>query len=715
MTRSRTDRPRRFAALALALPVLVALAACSRSAADGPRPPVAQRIDKALTTHGHTRVDPYYWMAERENPKVVEYLNAENAYTQAVMAHTEALQAKIYDEIVGRMKPDDASAPLFDNGYWYYSRFEPGKDYAVYCRRKGSLDAPEEVLLDANALAQGHDYYAVGGREVSDDNRLLAYGEDTVSRRQHAIRFKDLTTGALLPDTVRMTTGSAAWAADNKTVFYTAIDETTLRPFRVMRHVLGTPAEADREVFREDDETFEAFASRSRSRKYVFIETATTLSSEVRFLDASKPEGQFAVLQPRERGLEYSVDHLGGAFYIRTNLDAKNFRLMSTPVGRTAKANWTEIVPNRPDVLLEDVLPFKDFLVLQERRGGLSRLRVMRRDQSADHEVDFGEAAWSVELGPNPGVDTAVVRYGYSSLTTPPSDYDYRMDSREKTLVKRAPVLGGFAPENYRAERLEATARDGVKVPISLVYRAGFEKTGRAPMLLYGYGSYGASTDADFSAARLSLLDRGFVFAIAHIRGGEEMGRAWYEDGKLLKKKNTFTDFVDCADFLVARKYTSPDRLFAQGGSAGGLLMGAVVNMRPDLFRGVIAGVPFVDVVTTMLDASIPLTASEWDEWGNPAQKDYYDYMLSYSPYDNVEAKAYPAMLVTTGLHDSQVQYFEPAKWVAKLRAMKTDRNPLVFHINMEGGHGGVSGRFRRMKETALQYAFILDLAGVKE
>ncbi|MGZ6220878.1 MAG: S9 family peptidase, partial [Syntrophales bacterium] len=522
-------------------------------------------------------------------------------------------------------------------------------------------------------------------------------------------------TGEVLPDAIVNTTGSAAWANDNKTVFYTQIDDSTLRPQKIFRHALGTSADADKLVFHEADETFDTYAFKTKSKKYIFVASTSTLSTEYRFIPADKPEAEFKIFQPRERDLEYEVEHYQDKFYVRTNLGAKNFRLMTTPLAKTAKANWVEMIPHRADVLLEGFDIFKGALVIEERKNGLNQIRIMPWDKSPEHYLDFGEAAYSAWLSANPESDTEWLRYGYSSLTTPSSTFDYNMKTREKKLLKQEEVLGGFDAANYQAERHYATARDGVKVPISIVYRKGLVKNGKNPCLLYGYGSYGASTDADFSSARLSLLDRGFVFAIAHIRGGQEMGRWWYEDGKLLKKKNTFTDFIDCGDYLVAQKFTSPEMLFADGASAGGLLMGAVVNMRPDLFKGVIAGVPYVDVVTTMLDKSIPLTTGEFDEWGNPENKEYYDYMLSYSPYDNVEAKAYPALLVTTGWQDSQVQYFEPAKWVAKLRAMKTDTNPLLLWTNMEGGHGGVSGRFRRLKQTAMEYAFMLNLAGIKE
>jgi oligopeptidase B len=696
---------------------LFTAAACrpSPDATGLPQPPRAEIIPKELTIHGDTRVDNYYWLNERDNPKVVAYLEAENAYLKAVMKPTEPLQEKLYSEIIDRIKQTDLSVPYRSEGYYYYTRFEEGKDYPVYCRKKGSLEAAEEVMLNVNDMAQGHGYYNVVGLSVSSDNNLLAYGVDTVSRRKYTIHFKNLITDETLPDAIPLTTGSAAWANDNKTVFYTQIDDTTLRPLKIFRHVLGAPVDADVLIYHEADETFNTFAYKSKSKKYIFIASTSTLSTEYRYVPADKPTAEFRVFQPRERDLEYEVDHYLDKFYIRTNLAAKNFRLMTASLSKTGKGDWVELIPHRDDVLLEGFELFKGALVVGERKNGLIQARIMPWDKSPEHYVDFGEETYSAWLANNPEFDTDWVRYGYESLTTPTSTYDYNMVTREKKLLKREEVLGDFDPANYQAERHYATARDGVKVPVSLVYRKGFVKDGTAPCLLYGYGSYGYSTDADFSSARLSLLDRDFVFAIAHIRGGQEMGRAWYEDGKLFKKKNTFTDFIDCAEYLVAQKFTDPGRLFADGASAGGLLMGAVVNMRPDLFKGVIAGVPFVDVITTMLDKSIPLTTGEFDEWGNPEIKEYYDYMLSYSPYDQVEAKAYPALLVTTGLQDSQVQYFEPAKWVAKLRALKTDKNPLLLWTNMEGGHGGVSGRFRRLKQLAMEYAFMLDLAGIKE
>lgn len=676
--------------------------------------PPAQKKPKELAIHGDTRIDNYYWLNERENPEVIAYLEAENAYTDTMLAHTKAFQEKLYQEIIGRLQPDEESVPYLDNGYYYLTRFEKGKEYPIYARKKGSLKAAEEVMLDVNELARGHSYYNVGGESISPDNKILAFGEDTLSRRIYTLRFKNLETGEMLHDEIPGTTGSAVWANDNKTVFYVAKDPVTLRSFKVMRHILGTPSKTDEEVFREDDATFSVYAYKSKSRKYIIASSYATLSQEYRVMDADKPEGAFRVIQPRERGLEYSIAHFDDKFFIRTNLDARNFRLMVTNENKTTKENWQEVIPHREDVLLEGMDVFRDFLVLSERKNGITQIRI-RPWEGAEHYIDFGEDAYLAYTTTNLEYDTDLLRIGYTSLTTPNTTYDYNMKTREFNLLKQQEVLGGYNPKEYQSERIYVKARDGVKVPVSIVYRKGFKKDGSQPLLLYGYGSYGASMEPYFSSVRLSLLDRGFAFAIAHIRGGEEMGRQWYEDGKLLNKKNTFTDFIDCAEWLLENNYTNKDKLFAMGGSAGGLLMGAVVNMRPDLWKGVVAAVPFVDVVTTMLDESIPLTTFEFDEWGNPKNKEYYDYMKSYSPYDNVEAKDYPAMMITTGLHDSQVQYWEPAKWVAKMREMKTDKNPLLMHTNMEAGHGGASGRFRALKETAMEYAFLLDLAGKNE
>jgi len=686
-----------------------------KMATETPEPPVAEKIPRELTIHGDTRVDDYYWLNERENPKVIDYLTAENEYKDAVMKHTESFQKKLYDEIVGRIKKTDMSVPSKESGYYYYSRYEEGGEYPIYCRRKGTMEAEEEILLNVNEMAKGHAYYSVAGYSVSSNNNLIAFGVDTVSRRKYTIHFKNLKTGEILPDKIPITSGRAAWANDNKTVFYILKDEETLRSYKILKHVLGTDPSSDKEIFEEKDVTFSAYVYKSKSKKYLIIGSSHTLSDEYRFLDADNPDGKFKIIQPREKDLLYSVTHYKDKFYIRTNYKAKNFRLMATPVSKTTKGNWKEVIPHRKDVLLQDFDIFEGFLVVNERKNGLPNLRIMRWDKKGEHYLDFGEETYSAYIAYNPEFDTDVLRYGYTSMTTPRSVFDYNMNTKEKTLLKQQEVLGDFDSNNYHAERLYATARDGTKVPISLVYRKGLEKNGDNPLLLYGYGSYGSTMNASFSSVRLSLLDRGFVYAIAHIRGGQEMGRYWYDEGKLLKKKNTFTDFIDCAEHLIAEKFTNPDMLFAQGGSAGGLLMGAIVNMRPDLFKGVIAAVPFVDVVTTMLDTNIPLTTGEFDEWGDPNKKEYYDYMLSYSPYDNVEAKDYPVMLVTTGLHDSQVQYFEPAKWVAKLRALKTDNNILLLDTDMESGHGGASGRFRRYKRTALQYAFFLDLVGIEK
>ena len=678
-----------------------------------PMPPTAAQKPHAHTNFGVTREDPYFWLRERDDPAVIAHLSAENAYTAAMTAHTKALEDQIYNEIVGRIKQDDATVPVLDNGFFYYTRYEEGREYPIYARKRGSLDAPEEVMLDVNALAEGHAYYNVGGLTVSEDGNLLAFAADTVSRRIYTVYFKDLRTGRLLPDVLPNTTGNVVWANDNRTVFYGGKNLETLRNDRVFRHALGATG-ADAELYFEADEEFNTALSKSKSRRYIFLNASQTLSSEVRYLDANAPSGDFQTFLPREPEHEYDVDHAGGAFYIHTNDGgAANFKLMRAAERATSKARWEEVIPHRADVLLEGFELFKDHLVLQERERGLTQIRVRPwADAASEHAVDFGEPTYTAALSANPEYETDRVRFVYTSLTTPNSTFEYAMPTRTKTLLKRDPVVGTFDPGDYVTERLNATAPDGTPVPISLVYRKGTPLDGTSPLLLYGYGSYGASMNAGFSLSRLSLLDRGFVYAIAHIRGGQEMGRAWYDDGKLMKKANTFTDFIAAGEHLVATRYADPARLYAMGGSAGGLLMGAVVNLRPDLFTAVVAQVPFVDVVTTMLDASIPLTTFEYDEWGNPNEEAAFRYMLSYSPYDNVEPKAYPAMLVTTGLHDSQVQYWEPAKWVARLRERKVDANPLLLKTNMEAGHGGASGRFQRFREVAFEYAFLLDRAG---
>lgn len=678
-----------------------------------PTPPVATKVPHELVMHNDTRIDPYYWMNQRDSEEVIEYLNQENAYTEAVMKSTEKLQEALFQEIKGRIKEQDESVPYFENGYYYYSRYDEGKEYPIYCRKKESQDAPEEVMLDLNQMAEGYAYYSVVGVNVSPNNKIVAFGVDTVSRRQYTIYFKNLETGELLNSKIPNTTGGIAWANDNTTVFYTIIDEA-LRPHQIYRHsVSDEGSENDALVYEENDETFRAFVYKSKSKEYIMFGSGSTLSTEFSYLSANNPLGKPKVIQPREKGLEYSVTHYGNKFYVITNLDAKNFRLMETPVTRTEKKNWKEVIPHRTDVLLSGIEVFKNFLVIDERKDGLKQLRIIDQQTRKEHYLNFGEEVYSAWISINPEYDTPLLRYAYTSMTTPFSTYDYNMATGEKILLKQTEVVGDFSPENYETKRHWVEARDGKKIPISVVYRKGVQQDGQNPALIYGYGSYGASMDPYFSSARLSLLDRGFVYVIAHIRGGEELGREWYEDGKLLRKMNTFTDFIDCSQFLVDSKYTNPDKLFAMGGSAGGLLMGAVANLRPDLYKGMIAQVPFVDVVTTMLDTSIPLTTGEYDEWGNPNDEEYYHYMKSYSPYDQVTAQDYPNMLVTTGYHDSQVQYFEPAKWVAKLRDTKTDDNILLFKTDMDAGHGGASGRFKSLRDVALEYAFMLYLLGI--
>ena len=686
------------------------MASCAPSE---PMAPLAEKKPVELEMHGHVRVDNYYWLRERTNPEVLSYLEAENAYTSVVMAKTEALQQELYTELKGRIQPDESTVPALNDGYYYYRRYEDELEYPIYCRRKSSPESAEEIMLDVNRVAEGHDFTSVRGLRVSPDARLMAWALDTVGRRKYTVFFKDLETGEALVDLIPEVTGNLVWANDSLTVFYTKQDPETLRSYQVFRHRLGTDPAEDVLIFEEGDPTYSVYVSKTRSERFILINAHQTLASEIHFLDADNPEGEFRVIAPRERGVEYDVAEADSRFIIRTNFEAPNFRLMIAPVARPARENWREMIlaPARDDVFLQDVEVFADFMVLTERENGLRRLRIIPANGAEEFEVEFDQPAYVTWVDENHEFDTGVLRYGYSSLNTPETIYDLDLATRQRTLMKQEQVLGGFDPANYTVERLMAPARDGVEVPISLVHRTGIERDGSNPALLYAYGSYGSSMEAWFRPDVVSLLDRGFVFAIAHIRGGQEMGRWWYEDGKLLKKKNTFTDFIDCGRSLVAQGYTSPDRLFARGGSAGGLLMGAVSNMAPELFAGIIANVPFVDVVTTMLDDDIPLTTGEFDEWGNPENPEYYDYMLSYSPYDNVEAKEYPAILVTTALEDSQVQYFEPAKWVAKLRAMKTDDNPLLFTCEMAAaGHGGVSGRFKQYRETALEYAFMLEV-----
>jgi len=689
--------------------------------------PDAAQKPHTTDIHGLQLQDDYFWMrlsdeqkaakeSDAQTTEVVDYLKAENAYTKEAMAPTEGLQEKIYEEIVGRIKKDDESVPVLDKGYWYYSRYEEGKEYPYSCRKKGSMEAAEEVMLDQPAMAEGHNYFAIGGRSVSPDNKLLVYGVDTISRRQYTLYIKDLATGEVFADRIPETTGGATWANDNKTLFYTKKDPLTLRSSQVYRHVLGTDVSEDVLVYEEKDETFSCGIGKTKSEAYLMIASYATVSTEYRFLDANDPNGEWKVLQPRERDLEYSVSHYGDDFYIVTNRNAKNFKLVKTSTDATTYEHWEDVLGHRDDVLLEGIEIFNRWLVVDERKNGLTQIRLIRWDGSEDKYIPFNDPAYSAGVGANPDFNASRLRYGYTSMTTPSSVLEYDFDSGEITQLKQQEVLGGtFDPANYVSERLMVEARDGAMVPVSIVYRKGTERNGKNPLLLYAYGSYGASMDAGFSVARLSLLDRGFVYAMAHIRGGSEMGRHWYEDGKLFNKMNTFNDYIDCGQAMVDEKFTSSDHMYAMGGSAGGLLMGAVMNMAPNLFNGVIAAVPFVDVINTMLDESIPLTTGEFDEWGNPKDKAYFDYIMQYSPYDNVAAQDYPHTLVTTGYWDSQVQYWEPAKWMAKLRDVKTDDHLLIMECNMETGHGGASGRFERIKEVALEYAFMFMLEDIHE
>ena len=674
-----------------------------------------KKIPTKLEKHRHVRTDDYYWLRERENPEVIRYLNEENEYAAKEMEHAREFEERVFQEIKGRFKQTDMSVPYKRDDYFYYTRYEEQKEYPIYARKRGPLAQAEEIILNANILAQGHEFFSVGGWAVSSGQDLLAYAVDIEGRRIHTVYLKNLTTGELLPDVLPNVTENLAWANDNRTLFYAKQDDLTLRQYQIYRHAVGTDPAKDQLVFQEDDETFVTYIFKTKSKKFLLIVSAQTVSQEYRYLDADDPHGEFQIFLRREREHEYHIDHIEDRFIIRTNDDAKNFRLMWTPIARPQRESWHEIVPHRDDVYLGDFELFKDYFVLEERARGLTQIRIVPWSGQGDHYLSFDEPAYRASLGANLEFGTTRLRFEYTSMRTPLSIYDYDMTSRQRTLLKREEVLGGFDSENYITERLHARAADGAEIPLSVLYRKGLTRNGDNPLLLYGYGSYGLSIDAAFQSPRLSLVDRGFVFAIAHIRGGQELGRQWYEAGKLLKKKNTFTDFITCAEFLIREEFTRPEKLFAIGRSAGGLLMGAVSNMRPDLFRAIVAEVPFVDVVTTMLDSSIPLTTGEYDEWGDPNQKTFYDYMLSYSPYDNVRNKNYPAMLVTAGLHDSQVQYWEPAKWVAKLRELKTDANRVLLKTNMEAGHGGASGRFRRHRETAFSYVFLLDLAGIKK
>jgi oligopeptidase B len=687
---------------------------------EGVPAPVAEIKPKELVAHGDTRVDNYYWMNDYfkkgpDSTKAVDYLKAENAYQDTMMAGSKKFRENLFDELKGRIREKDESVPYKDNGYWYYTRFEEGKQYPVYCRKKDNLNAVEEVMHDGNKAAEGKSYYSAAGLQVTNDNHLLAIGEDDVSRRLYKLRFKNLATGEYFPETILNTEGgSYAWAADNQTVFYIKKNITTLLGYQVWRHKVGDDPSKDVKVYEEKDNRHYIAVGRTKSKKYIIIYSELSeQQSEHRFLDASNPTGTFTVFYPRTMGLVYDIDHYNDKFYIRTNLDAPNFRLMECPLDKTSKENWKEVIPNRADVYLADITIFKDHLVVSERKEGLMNIRIINQKDKSEHYMQFDEPAYLASVSTNPDFNTNILRFNYTSFVTPASVYDYNMDTKQKELKKQQEVVGGYNKNDYTEERTFVTARDGKKIPLSIVYKKGIKKDGSNPLLLTGYGSYGSTSYATFNANRLSLLNRGFVVALAHIRGGQEMGREWYDDGKMMHKKNTFTDFIDCGEYLVKEKYTSKNHLYASGASAGGLLMGAVTNMAPDLWHGIIAGVPYVDVVTTMSDASIPLTTGEYLEWGNPANKDEYFYMKSYSPYDNVEKKNYPNLLVTTGLHDSQVQYFEPAKWVAKLRAMKTDKNVIIFHTNMDYGHGGASGRFDYLKDVALQYDFLFILEGI--
>ncbi|MBL7698679.1 MAG: S9 family peptidase [Chitinophagaceae bacterium] len=678
-------------------------------------PPVAEKKPHDVGSHGDKRIDYYYWMnayfkKTADSDKVVQYLEAENKYRDAILADVKDLRDTLFKEMKGRIKEKDQSVPVFHNGYYYYNRYEEGSEYPVICRKKESLDAPEIILLDVNRMAKGFEFFEFENSAVSPDNKLIAYAVDTLSRRQYTIYIKNLETGEVFPDAMYPCNDDIEWANDSKHLFYIENNTQTLLTEKIKRHVAGTPGADDKTVYHEKDSTNYLALTKTTSDKFIMVRSRSTLSSEVRFLDANNPKADFKILQPRMKDVLYDAVEQNGKFLIRTNLDAKNFRLMEAPVESPSVENWKEVIPHRKDVLLEDVYPFKNHFVAEERKNGLMQLRIRNIATGEDHYLDFGEPAYAATPELNPEYNTPVFRYNYTSLTTPESEFDYDMNTKTKTLLKQQEVVGGYNKEEYVTERLWAPAGDGKQVPISIVYKKGFKRDGSAPLLLYGYGSYGHSSDPYFSSPRLSLIDRGFAYAIAHIRGGQELGREWYEDGRLLHKKNSFSDFIAVAEYLVKEKYTSPAHLYAYGGSAGGLLVGAVVNMKPDLWNGVVAEVPFVDVVTTMLDETIPLTTNEFDEWGDPKKKEYYDYLKSYSPYDNVERKSYPNLLVMTGLHDSQVQYFEPAKWVAKLREYKIGDNLLVLSTNMSFGHGGASGRFDFLHDIALMCAFFLKL-----
>ena len=676
-----------------------------------PVPPVAKKIPKVEELHGDVRTDNYFWLREKANPEVISYLEAENAYTEAMTKNLEGLRKRIYDEILGHIKQTDLSVPYKLGEFWYYTRMEEGKQYSIYCRKKGTLEAPEQVTLDLNALAAGHKFLGLGLYEVTDDGNLLAYSLDTTGFRQYQLSFKDLRTGALLPDSIGQV-NSAAWASDNKTLFYVK-EDAAKRPYRLYRHVLGKTEDAL--LYEERDELYRVGVDRTSDKKFILFQTASAITDEAHLLRSDDPNGTFRVLYPREVGHEYNVDHREGVFYIRTNKGAKNFRLVTVPDSDPEISGWNELLPHRPGVKLESVLLFRGFDVFVERENALVRFVVSDLASGKKKEVAFPEPVYSAGPGANPEFDTKMFRYSYQSFTTPSSVYDFDMEAGTSTLLKQTEVLGDFDPRRYVSERVYAKAPDGAMVPLSLVYKAGSKLDGKNPLLLYGYGSYGMSQSASFSIPRLSLLDRGVVFALAHIRGGGDLGEEWRDNGKMLKKKNTFTDFIACAEHLIKQHYTSPQRLAIQGGSAGGLLIGAVINMRPDLFKVAHLAVPFVDVINTMLDESLPLTVGEFLEWGNPKKKEEYEYLKTYCPYTNIVAKEYPVMLITTSLNDSQVMYWEPAKYTAKMRATRTDKIPLLLKTNMGAGHGGASGRYDAFKEQAFNFAFILSQLGITE
>lgn len=681
------------------------------------KPPQAKIIPTKLEQFEDIRIDNYFWLNDRENPEVIDYLNKENQYYQEMTAHTDDFQKELFEEMKSRIKEDDQSVPYLYNGYYYITRFETGGDYPIYSRKKGSLSANEEIMFNCNELAKGHKYFKLGGLSVSSDNQFIAFSVDTVGRRIYTVQIKNLVTGELFNDKIENTNGDSTWANDNLTLFYTRQDEQTLRSDKVFKHKLNTDSANDTLVYFEKDDTFSVEVTKEKSKKYIVISSSSTMTTEFRTLLADQPDGEFKIFQKRVRGLEYDIAHFGDHFYVLTNKDeAINFKLMKTPELATAKENWVDLIPHREDVLIEDIDIFSHFLVVTERFNGLNTIRIMPWSGEGAYYLPFESETYTAYTSTNVDFDTDILRYGYQSMATPASIIDFNMKTKEKQIMKEQEVLGGkFDKKNYIEERVWATAQDGTKVPISMVYRKELKKDGSNPLLQYAYGSYGYSMDATFSSTRLSLLDRGFIFAIAHIRGGEDLGRQWYEDGKLLNKKNTFTDFIDCSNYLIAENYTSSAHLYAEGGSAGGLLMGAIANIAPELYNGIIAQVPFVDVVTTMLDDTIPLTTGEYDEWGNPNVKKYYNYIKSYSPYDNVKAQDYPSMYVSTGLHDSQVQYWEPAKWVAKLRVYKTDKNAIYLDTNMNAGHGGASGRFEALKELAKEFSFLLDLEKIRK